>query len=106
MKGGKCHKHNEIYQPTSAILLSILSTFVDPPLSTIPVSSQEELPVRIDQSIVMQNWIVEGATQLSNFFKILHHPRLQHMQYEIKQAQTQTCDDLEWDNLRLWVMKY
>ena len=34
--------HTEIYQPTSAILLSILHTFVDPPLSTIPVSSQEE----------------------------------------------------------------
>ena len=46
--------HTEIYQPTSAILLSILHTFVDPPLSTIPVSSQEELPVRIDQSIVME----------------------------------------------------
>ena len=48
--------HTEIYQPTSAILLSslICNTFVDPPLSTIPVSSQEELPARIDQSIVME----------------------------------------------------
>ena len=91
--------HLQYFCQSSVLLLT-------PPLSTIPVSSQEELPVRIDQSIVMQNWIVEGATQLSNFFKILHHPRLQHMQYEIKQAQTQTCDDLEWDNLRLWVMKY